>query len=68
MWIECTAAGGEAVRRNWIDMRARGRAKVNEREAAASCRFAQKEKLGHQAAIIKGKQMGISSNERKWLW
>ena len=49
-------------------MRARGRAKVNEREAAASCRFAQKEKLGHQAAIIKGKQMGISSNERKWLW
>ena len=61
MWIECTGA----VRRNWIDMRARGRAKVNEREAAASCRFAQKEKLGHQAA---GKQMGISSNERKRLW
>lgn len=56
MWIECTAAGGEAVRRNWIDMRAGGRAKVNEREAAvSSCRFlAQKEKLGHHQRQVNG--------------
>ena len=57
MWIECTAAGGEAVRRNWIDMRAGGRAKVNEREAAVSSyrRFlAQKEKLGHHQRQVNG--------------